>query len=208
MHREADYRMVTVLDRVMPKDCTFDPPALRVPRSNALAGLVFAENVARAVALVARHGKVAYLKAFGSQDTESGTAMSPETIFRIASMSKPITSTAVMILADQGRIDLCDPISQYLPEFKFMQVAAPRTKPGAKDAPAGSAEAYDLVPAYRAIMIRDFLTHPSGSCYRFRNHPLVGRKYVEADICDGLSPSDHSLAEHVRRLARLSAARA
>ncbi len=161
------------------------------------------KQIAGAVVLVARHGQVAYLKAFGSQDVETGTPMSPDTIFRIASMSKAVTSTAVMILADQGRIDLSDPISRYLPEFKFMQVAVPRPKPKPDDktTPGGSVEDFDLVPAYRPITIRDLLTHTSGLCYRFRNHPLVGRKYAEADICDGLTPSDHSLAENVRRLA-------
>ena len=59
------------------------------------------------------------------------------------------------------------------------------------------------MPAYRPITIRDLLTHTSGICYRFRNHPLLGRKYVEANINDGLAASDHSLAENVRRLAGL-----
>jgi CubicO group peptidase (beta-lactamase class C family) len=167
---------------------------------------VFEDHVARkqipgAVVLVARRGNIVLLKTFGSQDVESGVAMTPSTIFRIASMSKPITSTAVMILADGGRVDISDPISQYLPEFKFMQVATPR--PAAKGAPAAAEVAFDLVPAYRPITIRDLLTHTSGLCYRFRNHPLVGRLYAEAGICDGLSPSDHSLAENVRRLAGL-----
>jgi CubicO group peptidase (beta-lactamase class C family) len=162
---------------------------------------VAGKQIAGAVALVARHGKVAYLKAFGSQDVEAGTPMSTKTIFRIASMSKAVTSTAVMILADQGRIDISDPVSRYLPEFKFMQVAKAKPKADGKTTPEGSAEDYDLVAAYRPITIRDLLTHTSGLCYRFRNHPLVGRKYADADICDGLTPSDHSLAENVRRLA-------
>ena len=127
--------------------------------------------------------------------------MSPDTIFRIASMSKAITSTAVMILADEGRIDLSDPVSRYLPEFKFMHVALPKPKlegkPDDKNAAAVSSPAYDLVPAYRPITIADLLTDTSGLCYRFRNHPLIGAKYVEANICDGLTRSDHSLAENV-----------
>ena len=159
------------------------------------------KQIAGAVVLVARRGKVAYLKAFGSQDVEAGTAMRPDTIFRIASMSKAITSTAVMILADQGRIDISDPVSRHLPEFKFMNVAVAKPKSDGKTASAGSSEGYDIVPAYRPIAIRDLLTHTSGLCYRFRNHPLLGRAYVAADICDGLSKSDHSLAENVRRVA-------
>jgi CubicO group peptidase (beta-lactamase class C family) len=161
------------------------------------------KQIAGAVVLVARHGKVAYLKAFGSQDVEAGTPMSPDTLFRIASMSKPITSTAVLILADEGRIDISDPISRYLPEFKFMNVAVPKPKGADTNTPANVPGDYDLVPAYRPITIRDLLTHTSGLCYRFRDHPLLGRKYVEANISDGLGASDHSLAENVRRLASL-----
>jgi len=161
------------------------------------------KQIAGAVALVVRHGKVAYESAVGMQDVEAGIAMSRETIFRIASMTKPITTTAVMILAEQGRIDLSDPVSGYLPEFKFMHVAMPRQKTDAKPASVVSSEEFELVPAYRPITIRDLLTHTSGLCYRFRNHPLVGRLYARDGICDGLTPCDHSLAENVRRLARL-----
>ena len=132
--------------------------------------------------------------------------MSPETIFRIASMTKPITSTAVMILAEQGRIDLSDPVSRYLPEFKFMQVAMPKPKKDAKQTSGDSSEEYELVPAYRPITIRDLLTHTSGLCYRFRNHPLVGRLYARDGICDGLS-SLRSLTGRKRATARPSAAR-
>jgi CubicO group peptidase (beta-lactamase class C family) len=161
------------------------------------------KQVAGAVALVIRHGKVAYQGAVGKQNVEAGIPMSSDTIFRIASMTKPITSTAVMMLVDRGRIDLSDPISRYLPEFKFMMVAMPRQKEESKKASADPSADYELVPAYRPITIRDLLTHTSGLCYRFHNHPLVGRLYAEAGICDGLTPSDHSLAENVRRLARL-----
>src|SRR5262245_37863462 len=96
-------------------------------------GALFQDHVARrqiagAVVLIARHGQVAYQAPVGMQDIEAGVAMSPETIFRIASMTKPVTSAAIMTLVDQGLIDLADPISRYLPEFKFMQVAVPRPK--------------------------------------------------------------------------------
>jgi CubicO group peptidase (beta-lactamase class C family) len=162
------------------------------------------KQIAGAVALVLRHGKVAYQAAVGMQDVEAGIAMTPGTIFRIASMTKPVTSTAVMTLVDQGLIDLADPVARYLPEFKFMQVAVPRHKPGANPAPDPSATAeYDLVPSYRPITIRDLLTHTSGLCYRFRNNLPAARLYAQVGICDGLCPCDHSLAENVRRLAGL-----
>jgi CubicO group peptidase (beta-lactamase class C family) len=161
------------------------------------------KQVAGAVALVVRHGRVAYLSAVGMQDAEAGIAMTPGTIFRIASMTKPVTSSAVMVLIDQGRIDLADPISRYLPEFKFMQVAMPRPKKDGQPASGKSSAEFDLVPAYRPITIRDLLTHTSGLCYRFRENLPVGRLYAQAGICDGLNPSDHTLAENVRRLAAL-----
>ncbi len=159
------------------------------------AGALFREavdkkEIAGAVLLVARHGKVAYLEAVGKQDVEAGVAMSPGSIFRIASMTKPITSTAAMILADQGRLDLSDPISKFLPEFKFMKVAMPRKKGAGGTSPGNPGEEYELVQAYRPITVRDLLMHTSGLCYRFTDRPYVGRLYAEAKICDGLIPSD------------------
>jgi CubicO group peptidase (beta-lactamase class C family) len=161
------------------------------------------KEIAGAVLLVARHGKLAYLEAIGKQDVEANVAMSSDSIFRIASMTKPVTSVAAMILADQGRINLSDPISKYLPEFKFMKVAVAR-KSEANGAPAGSsAQGPELVEAYRPITVRDLLMHTSGLCYRFVDRPGIGRLYAESRICDGLTPSEFSLAENVRRLASL-----
>ena len=75
-----------------------------------------------AVVLVARHGKIAYFEAFGYRDREAGAAMSRDAIFRIASMTKPITSIAAMILVEEGKLRLSDPVSHYLPEFKGAKV--------------------------------------------------------------------------------------
>jgi CubicO group peptidase (beta-lactamase class C family) len=161
------------------------------------------KKIAGAVALVLRNDKVVLSSAVGKQDVEAGITMSPGTIFRIASMTKAITSTAAMMLAERGRIDLSDPVSRYLPEFKFMMVATSKRSDDATKKSASAGTDFELVPAYRPITIRDLLTHTSGLCYRFRNHPLVGRLYAEAGICDGLAPCDHSLADNVRRLARL-----
>ncbi len=171
-------------------------------------------QIAGAVLLVAHQGKIAYLEAVGKQDVEAGIAMTPHSIFRIASMTKPITTVVAMMLAEQGKLDLSDPVSRFLPEFKFMKVAMARPKAGANatatDAgkpaekmPAGPDADFEILPAYRPITIRDLLTHTSGLCYRFRNLPYVGRLYADAGICDGISPSDHPLAENVRRLASL-----
>jgi CubicO group peptidase (beta-lactamase class C family) len=161
------------------------------------------KRVAGAVALVARQGKVLYKMAVGMQDAEAGRPMTPDSIFRIASMTKPVTSVAIMMLADAGKLDLYDPVSLYLPEFKFMKVAVPKNKGGDKPAPAASPSDFDLVAAYRPITVRDLLTHTSGLSYRMSNRPLLGELYAKAGICDGLSPCEHSLAENVRRLAGL-----
>lgn len=74
--------------------------------------------------LVARHGKIAYFEAFGQQNKQTGTTMRKDSIFRIYSMTKPIVSVAVMMLWEEGRFDLDDPVSKYMPEFKNLQVAA------------------------------------------------------------------------------------
>ena len=109
------------------------------------------------VALVAREGKVAYLQSFGKLDPKTGTPMPADAIFRIASQSKALTSVAVMILFEQGKILLDDPISKYIPEFKTTTVAVPD--------PSKKGPGYKIVPAKRAITIRDLLTHTAGISY-------------------------------------------
>src|ERR1700745_3038766 len=109
------------------------------------------KRIAGAVTLVARHGKIAYFKSQGSLDREANKAMRNDAIFRICSMTKPITSVAVMMLYEEGRFLLEDPISKYLPEFKNPKVYV---KPAQGDPYA--------IPAAREITIRDLLTHTSG----------------------------------------------
>ena len=107
-----------------------------------------------AVVLVARRGKVAYLHAFGARDRESSSPMREDAIFRIASQSKAPVSVAVMMLQEEGKLLIGDPVGRYLPEFARTTVAVPRAAGG-----------YDVVPAKRAITIRDLLTHTSGISY-------------------------------------------
>ncbi len=109
------------------------------------------------VALIAREGKVAYLQSFGKLDPKTGDPMPTDAIFRIASQSKAVTTTAVMILFEQGKILLDDPISKYIPEFKTTTVAVPDAS---KKGPG-----YKIVPAKRQITIRDLLTHTAGISY-------------------------------------------
>jgi CubicO group peptidase (beta-lactamase class C family) len=150
------------------------------------------KQVAGAVALLVRDGKLGYLRATGFQDVEAGKEMATDTLFRIASMSKPVTSVAVMILVDDGRLKITDPVSKYLPEFKNPQVLMP-----------GSGGDSKLVPASREITIRDLLTHTSGLTYRFMAQKPFAELYHKADICDGLIRPSLTLAENVRHLAAL-----
>jgi len=149
------------------------------------------KRIAGAVTLVMRHGQVAWFKAQGMQDREAGKAMQPDTIFRICSMSKPITSTAVMILYEEGRFLLEDPISKYLPEFKNPKVLV---KPPNGGAPY-------TIPATREITIRDLLRHTSGLTYGW--NPDLGLMYKEANIASGLLPYDGTIGDNVERLAKL-----
>jgi len=123
-------------------------------------------NVPGVVTLVARHGKVVHFEAHGLNDVEAKRPMPKDAIFRLASMSKPITAVAVMMMIEEGKVRLNDPVSQFIPEFKSQSVAVP--KGGAAAAPGGRGGGrggpppeVDLVPA-RAITVRDLLTHTSG----------------------------------------------
>ncbi|MEE8257869.1 MAG: serine hydrolase domain-containing protein [Acidobacteriota bacterium] len=114
------------------------------------------KQIAGAVALISRRGKVAYFNRFGMLDIEAGKLMRRDAIFRIASMTKAITSVGVMMLAEEGRFLLNDPVSRYLPEFRDMKVLVPAAEGAAADPP------YELVPAKGEMTIRHLLTHTSG----------------------------------------------
>lgn len=151
------------------------------------------KQIAGASALIGRRGKIVYRTAVGMQDAETKVPLSENTIFRIASMSKPITSIAAMILIEDGRMNLDDPLSKFVPEFKEMQVLIP-----AKDG-----KSYELVKAAREITIRDLLTHTSGITYRLINKPFVSDMYAKAGVSDGIVETDGSLGDNVRKIAKL-----
>lgn len=110
-------------------------------------------KVAGIVTLVARHGHVASLDAVGYQDLESKTAMKTDSIFRIMSVTKPITCAGVMVLVDEGRLSLLDPVEKFIPEFKGIRVN-----------PCGTRNGFDcqLVPTQRPFTVLDLMTHTSG----------------------------------------------
>lgn len=145
-----------------------------------------------AVALVVRDGEIAYQKAFGYADLASKKPMRVDTIFRIASMTKAITSVGVMMLYEHGHFQLNDPLAEFLPEFAEMRVISEVGEDGA---------VLETTPAERPIRIVDLLSHTSGLSYPFIANRLQ-KSYVEAGVIDGLTASDQTLAEQVRLLAQ------
>jgi CubicO group peptidase (beta-lactamase class C family) len=137
--------------------------------SEAVERHIKAGNVAGAVTLVARRGKIAHFEAQGVMDVDSKRPMAKDNLFRLASMSKPITGVAIMMLVEEGKVRLTDPVSRFIPEFTTLnKVAVPR--PGPLGAPPGApaqgrqggAPAYDVVSVNRPITIADLLKHGSG----------------------------------------------
>src|SRR5450631_1552166 len=111
-----------------PEDVGFSPERLaRI--ATFYQGEIDKGAIPGATLLISREGKIAYSQALGYQDREKHIAMKPDTIFRIASMTKPITSVAIMMLAEEGKIDLIAPVAQYLPEFKGVKVGVEKTDP-------------------------------------------------------------------------------
>ncbi|HMQ89389.1 MAG TPA: serine hydrolase domain-containing protein [Flavilitoribacter sp.] len=170
--------------------------AERLARIDAMCKEAVADgDVPGVVALVARHGKIVFYKAYGKADTPSGRDLKRDDIFRIASQSKAITSTAVMMLWEEGKFQLDDPISKYIPEFKNPQVLQSFKY---------SDTTYTTVPANKEITIRHLLTHTSGLGYgvidgdeRFK---MIYRK---AGITDLFTTENIPIGESVKKLAKL-----
>jgi len=150
-------------------------------------------QIAGGVSLVARHGRIVYLKAVGMADRDTRKPMQKDSIFRICSMSKPLTSVAVMILYEEGRFLLSDPVSDYLPEFKNMKVLDPPW-PQDKTSPPGA-----LVDAKRPITIFNLLTHTSGLTYQW--NARLGKAYRDANVGSGILQHEGTIADGVKGLA-------
>ncbi len=127
-------------------------------------------RVPGAVALIARRGRIGYFESFGLRDPASGAPMSKDTLFRIYSMTKPVTSVAAMMLWEEGAFLLDDAIARYLPDLADLKVAAEVDG------------RIDLVPALRPVTIHDLLRHTSGMTYEFRGRGPVHRMYTSARI--------------------------
>ncbi len=128
-----------------------------------------------AVVMVARKGKLVYSQAFGKLNNASGGDMKSDSVFRIYSMTKPMASTALMMLVEDGRVQLTDPVSKYLPSFKNPMVSMPVVDP------ASQATTFKLVAANREPTIQDLLRHTSGLAYgELTKNPLVREGYTKA----------------------------
>jgi CubicO group peptidase (beta-lactamase class C family) len=159
----------------------------------ALQQYVDDDKLAGSVTLIARRGKIAYLEAVGERDRESQAPMRTDSIFRIASQSKAIVSVGALLLAEEGKLLLTDPVGKYLPEFLETTVAVP----------AQGGDRYEVVKASRPITIRDLLTHTSGFSY---GTGVGGDRWAEAGL-EGWYFADRNepIRESVARMAALPA---
>ena len=165
----------------------------RLARITATLGAdVDAKKIPGAVILVARHGKVVHYDAVGKIDPTGSAPMTKDAIFRIYSMSKPITTLTAMMLVEEGKLMLTDPVSKYIPSFAKMQVGV--EKPDASGKPA-----LELVPVRRQITIQDLMRHTSGITYGFFGSGLVKAAYTEANLGD-ISRSNLEVADKVAAL--------
>ena len=153
------------------------------------------KEIPGAVAIVCRNGKIIYQKAFGSADNTAGRAMKIDDVFRIASMSKAITSTAVMMLWEEGLFQLDDPISKYIPEFK---------NPTLLDSLTMSDTTWTTKPAGKEITIRHLLTHTSGLGYGVIDGDARFRAmYKKAGIVDLFTTESVKIGDNIKKLAKL-----
>lgn len=145
-----------------------------------------------AILLIQQHGKPVYFENFGVRDVATELAMSADTIFRLYSMSKPITSVAAVMLVEEGKLKLDDPVSKYIPAFADMKVGV--EKPG-----EDGKMTFVQEPLNRPVTIEDLMRHTSGLTYGFYGNSTVRKLYAEA----GLFNSDWTNAEFVEQIAKL-----
>src|SRR5262249_25446105 len=154
--------------------------------TEAIKGEIAKGRYPGAVALVARNGKVAYFEALGQRDSQSGAPMTKDAIFRLYSMTKPFTSVAIMMMVEEGKTRLSDPVSRHIPQLKGMQVAVPR------------GDGVALEPAAREITIQDLLRHTSGIVYPFTPRADMKEAYKKGGVdWYGVTP-----AEQIERLSK------
>lgn len=157
---------------------------------------VTAGRLPGAIVLIQQHGRPVYFKLFGERDVRTRLSMTPDTIFAIHSMTKPITSLAAMMLIDEGKLALTDPVSKYIPLFAGTKVGMEITKPD-------GSMALDLVPPVHPVTIRDLMRHTSGITYDYIGGKWVELAYKAAKIFEG----HFNNREFADRIAKLPLAR-
>lgn len=148
-----------------------------------LQGYIADGELAGVVSMVARRGEIVHFENYGTLDKNTGAAMQKDSLFRIYSMSKPITTVAAMMLYEQGRFQLSDPVSKFLPEWEGMQVVD---------------EGGALVPQNRAMTIQMLMSHTAGLSYGVFGDTLVDRQYRAANIL-----SNRDLAEMITQMSTI-----
>jgi CubicO group peptidase (beta-lactamase class C family) len=153
-------------------------------------------KLAGAIVLIQQHGRPIYFKCFGVRDVATKQPMTPDTIFALHSMTKPITSLAAMMLIDNGKLVLADPVSKYIPAFAAVKV-------GVDSKTESGDSVLKLVPPNRPVTIEDLLRHTSVITYDYIGGDLIKKAYTDADIFEGHFDNK----EFAQRVARLPLAR-
>lgn len=190
--------VAAILPNAKPEEVGFSTERLQKIHQ-MLQRRIDAGDIAGAVTLVARNGRIAHFETHGLMDIETSKPMAKDAIFRLASMTKPVTGVAIMMLVEDGKVRLMDPVSKFIPEFKDMKVVVPRTSGTAPAAQGGrgaaaSAPQFYTVPAEREITIRDLLTHTSG---------LVSGPISTAEAAKVARKPNETLADYIPRLGSI-----
>ncbi len=164
----------------------FSPEARNAKLDETLRGLVEGGSTPGIVVLILQNGRAVYSRSVGVREVGGTAPIGENDMFRLASMTKAVTSVAVMMLVEQGKIGLDDPVSRFLPAFATLRVRGPDGNEG---------------PASRPPTIRELLTHTAGLSYNFINNPRLVDAYRAARVTDGLDQPEVGTAEAMQRLA-------
>jgi CubicO group peptidase (beta-lactamase class C family) len=169
-----------------PAALAFSPEARNAKLDETLRGLVEGRSTPGIAVLILQNDRPVYSRSMGVREAGGTAPIGENAMFRLASMTKAVTSVAAMILIEEGRIGLDDPVSRYLPEFANLRV---RGTDGVE------------VPATRPPTIRELLSHTAGLSYNFINNPRLVGAYRDARVTDGLDQPEVTTAEAMKRLA-------
>jgi CubicO group peptidase (beta-lactamase class C family) len=178
--------LLAVALHATPDALAFSPEARNAKLDETIRGLVEGRSTPGIMVLILQNGKPVYSRSVGVREVGSSASIDENDMFRLASMTKAVTSVAAMILVEQGKIGLDDPVSAFLPDFAKLRVRGPDGSEG---------------PAARPPTIRELLTHTAGLSYNFINNPRLVDEYRKARVTDGLDQPEVSTAEAMQRLA-------